>query len=132
MTAKETAEAQAADAKPTYPLLPIIGEIVRGMLVSWPIFDDTWPARVLAAPAPGFDDRGNPGTVVQLIVQRQTREGATITKIQKVLDQYVFARPEGLVGDLIDGRSEAEVLADHAQRFGEFMHARRTASTVAE
>jgi hypothetical protein len=127
----EAAEAPQAEAAPRYRLLPIVGAIVKDMLTAWPIFGDIYPSRVMAPPAAGIDDRGREGTIVQLLVQRTNLKGETFTKVQKVLEQYVFQRPEGLKGELIDTGSLAEVLAAHAERFGDFMSEQRSSNTVA-
>ena len=111
-------------------LRPIIGNIMAGLKTAWPIFGDVHPAIALTEAQPGFDDRGRQGNVVTLLVQRSNLSGDPYTKVQKVLEQFVFQRPEGMEGALIDGVSVDEALDAHADRFGEYLDGQQKQASV--
>lgn len=107
------------------------GDIAPGSNLAWPIANDLWPVRMIAHKAQGVDDNGRPGEVLQILVERQTRDGSVAyTKIQNVLRQFVFTRPTGMTAPLIDDKSIEQALAEHTQRFGEFLSTRATDSVV--
>lgn len=111
-------------------LLPIIEKITAGYRAAWPIFNDVHPAVALGEPEVGTDDRGRAGTIVRLLVQRTNLKGEPFTKVQKVLEQFVFQRPDGMEGALIDGMTVAEALRSHAERFGDYLAAQSDEASV--
>lgn len=123
----DAAEAPAAPRRPR--LLPIIGQIVAGMKVAWPIFEDVHPAEVLTEPYAGLDDRGRSGTIVELLVERTNLQGGRFTKKQKVLEQFVFQAPEGLEAEMLTGDID-EDLANHAMRVEDYLAERGTQASA--
>lgn len=129
-TEQNTAAAETAPEAPRRArLLPIIGQIVAGMKVVWPIFGDVHPAEVLAEPYAGLDDRGRPGTVVELLVERTNLAGERFTKKQKVLEQFVFQDIEGMERQLLTGDVNEDIAA-HADRFGEYLDSQQSSASV--
>lgn len=113
-------------------LLPVIEAITKGMRLAWPIFNDVHPAIALSAPEVGTDDRGRQGTIVRLLVQRTNLQGQPFTKVQKVLEQFTFQRPDGMEGALIDGIDVDAAVTAHAERFGDYLAERTDAATVSQ
>lgn len=126
---EQTAAAEAPQAPRRARLLPIIGQIKAGMNAVWPIFGDIHPAEVLAEPYAGFDDRGRPGTVVELLVERTNLQGGRFTKHQKVLEQFVFRDIEGLERQLLSGDVDADLEA-HAIRQEDYLAEQSDAASV--
>lgn len=126
--AAQTEQKQQPQRRPV--LLPVIEDIVAGMPLAWPIFNDVHPAIALREPRTGTDDRGRPGTVVKLLVERTNLQGEHFTKVQNVLEQFVFQRPEGMKGALIDTADINEALQAHAERFGDYLAEQTDAAIV--
>jgi len=107
-------------------------EIVLGAKAAWPIMNDIYPAIIVDYEAEGLDDNDRPGSIITLLVARQNLAGESYPRVQRVLSQFVFTRPQNMDDHpLVDGQSMEDALNNAGEQLADFLASRATDTAIA-